>query len=355
MDLFTATLTLKAKKAKKMLVSVITTINSPSIQVRKLSAKHSHFNLGKIIIVGDQKGPLNYELEGTKLLSLKKQTTLYPSLSKLIPENHYARKNLGYLEAIKTRAGCIYETDDDNSPLESWVPRTLEIQDYKRVIADKGWVNIYKYFTAEHIWPRGLPLNEIKNEAPRLEDGIENQICPIQQGLVNHSPDVDAIWRLSLDRPFNFNNASMGTVVVPKGVWSPFNTQSTWWWPVAYPLLYIPSYTTFRMCDIWKSFVAQRCLWELGHGIAFHSPEVIQDRNEHDLMSDFEDEIPGYLYNHKIAESLNSLRLESGADQVANNLLRCYQSLVSNGFIPDKELEIIEAWCVAVDDINLGS
>ncbi len=83
----------------------------------------------------------------------------------------------------------------------------------------------------------------------------------IQQGLANGSPDVDAVWRLILDRNFAFSDGA--PVVLEAGNWSPFNTQSTWWWPIAYPLLYLPSYCSFRTCDIWKSFIAQRCLWEL--------------------------------------------------------------------------------------------
>ena len=111
--------------------------------------------------------------------------------------------------------------------------------------------------------------------------------APIQQGLVNGSADVDAIWRLVMDREFFFEPRA--SVFLEPGNWCPFNTQTTWWWPVAYPLLYIPSYCSFRMCDIWKSFVAQRCLWELDMGIVFHAPEVYQDRNVHDLMRDFRD------------------------------------------------------------------
>ena len=71
--------------------------------------------------------------------------------------------------------------------------------------------------------------------------------------------------------------------------WCPFNSQSTWWFPVAYPLMYLPSRVSFRMTDIWRGFVAQRCLWELGKGIVFHAAEVVQRRNPHALLRDFAD------------------------------------------------------------------
>ena len=165
---------------------------------------------------------------------------------------------------------------------------------------------------------------------------------PIQQGLVNGSPDVDAIWRLTLDRPFRFEDRP--SVYLQPGNWCPFNTQSTWWWPVAYPLLYVPSHCSFRMCDIWKSFVAQRCLWALGFGVTFHAPEVFQERNAHDLMRDFGDEVPGYLQNTRIAEVLNEIHLTAGADSVGDNLHRCYEALIRQGTFPQEEAKLVEAW-----------
>jgi hypothetical protein len=165
---------------------------------------------------------------------------------------------------------------------------------------------------------------------------------PIQQGLANGSPDVDAVWRLILDRKFAFTDDA--PVMLEPGNWCPFNTQSTWWWPIAYPLLYLPSYCSFRTCDIWKSFIAQRCLWELGYGITFHAPEVFQDRNQHDLDRDFADEVPGYLRNKEIADVLSRLQLKSGEAQIGDNLHRCYEALVAAKIFPSAELELVALW-----------
>ena len=108
--------------------------------------------------------------------------------------------------------------------------------------------------------------------------------------------------------------------------------------------MYIPSFCSFRMCDIWRSFVAQRCLWELGYGLVFHSPEVRQDRNVHDLMRDFEEEIPGYRGNHRFALTLQQLTLRPGSDHALDNLARCYEALIDAGFFPEKEMEVVKAW-----------
>ena len=98
------------------------------------------------------------------------------------------------------------------------------------------------------------------------------------------------------------------------------------------------------MCDIWKSLVAQRCLWELGTGVVFHAPEVWQERNVHNLMRDFSDEIPGYQQNHRIAEILATTDLQPGIENVGDNLRRCYVSLARHDIFPSKELNLVDAW-----------
>jgi hypothetical protein len=98
------------------------------------------------------------------------------------------------------------------------------------------------------------------------------------------------------------------------------------------------------MCDIWRSFVAQRCLWELGSGLCFHGAEVVQERNEHDLMRDFEDEVAGYRWNKRFTSVLAAVRLQSEENAVAANLRACYEALVADGLFPAEELPLVDAW-----------
>jgi STELLO glycosyltransferase-like protein len=328
-----------------MFYTVITTIAEPTACVLGLVTRLEAVG-GRLVVAGDSKGPARFEIGNTDFLSIEEQRSMPFKIAKLLPECHYTRKNLGYLYAISKGADCIYETDDDNAPLEHWKLRDELVRDIDEVLpqgsGEVEWLNIYRYFSDENIWPRGLPLDKITQTPPAFKNCNENRLAPIQQGLVNNSPDVDAIWRLSQDRLFDFDTRA--SIVLAPGLWCPFNTQSTWWWSQAYPLMYIPSFCSFRMCDIWKSFVAQRCLWELGYGVVFHSPEVYQDRNPHDLMKDFTDEIPGYTGNHKIAQVLTELKLKAGAGNQLDNLILCYEALIKAGFFPEKELELVLAW-----------
>jgi len=322
--------------------AVVTTIQSPTDAMYTLAGKVTR-NGGFVHVIGDRKGPVQFDLAGCMFYPLADQYRLGFGLAQRLPEGHYARKNLGYLAAIRGGAGLIYETDDDNAPLPEWVPRSLRVEAVQ--VTPTTWLNAYAHFSAERIWPRGFPLDEIDagyQPPDHVKAEFKSADAPIQQGLANGSPDVDAVWRLVLDREFEFKQAP--SILLPPGSWCPFNSQSTWWWPVAYPLMYLPSHCSFRMTDIWRSFIAQRCLWELGHGLVFHAPEVFQHRNEHDLMRDFSDEITGYLRNKELCSLLAGLELETGDGSQERNLLICYQALVAADFFPTEELFLLQAW-----------
>ena len=324
---------------------IITSIQPPTVSVRRMTLKGRQYGL-LTIVVGDRKTPDVAWPEGVEFLSLKAQMESDYGLANLLPENHYARKNLGYLLAISRGAALIFDTDDDNAPMDTWSRRGLKVQ--ARPCTATGWVNVYKWYSDKQIWPRGFPLEKVLASGP-LPELQELMSCraPIQQGLANGSPDVDAVWRLTMDEEFTFRDN--GSVLLRKGAWCPFNSQSTWWFPEAYPLLYLPSFVSFRMTDIWRSFIAQRCLWALGYGLVFHGPEMHQERNPHNLLRDFEQEIPGYLGNDRIREVLEGLQLSGKTEDVGKNLRHCYRALIDGEFVPAEEMALVEAWLADVD------
>jgi hypothetical protein len=320
--------------------AVVTTIQAPTPSLLALAKLAGGAGVA-VFVVGDRKTPAGAWPEPCQFLSLDRQRESTFRLARLLPENHYGRKNVGYLEAMARGAQAIFETDDDNAPLAGWTPRSLRA--LARPVRASGWFNVYRCFSSGPIWPRGFPLEYVREAAGDLSSAApETMDAPVQQALVNGSPDVDAVWRLLQDRPFEFVAAD--SVWLGPGAWCPFNSQSTWWFTAAYPLMYLPSKVSFRMTDIWRSFVAQRCLWELGLGVVFHGPDMIQDRNPHDLLRDFEQEIPGYLGNARLCAVLLRINLASGAANLGSNLHRCYEGLVGAGFIDPEEMKLVEAW-----------
>jgi hypothetical protein len=98
------------------------------------------------------------------------------------------------------------------------------------------------------------------------------------------------------------------------------------------------------MTDIWRSFIAQRIAWTCGWSVLFHHSTVRQERNDHSLMKDFEDEVPGYVNNAQIVATLTHLPLKTGADHIFENLLTCYQALVDLSVIDKQEIDLVKAW-----------
>jgi hypothetical protein len=109
------------------------------------------------------------------------------------------------------------------------------------------------------------------------------------------------------------------------------------------------------MTDIWRSFVAQRIAWENGWSVLFHRPTVWQERNEHDLMRDFADEVPGYLHNDRIRKALEDLTLAGGPEHMGENLRRCYRALVALELVAAEELILLDKWIADLETIFAAS
>ena len=322
---------------------VITTIASPNAVMKKLAERCMNGAM-EFIIIGDAGSPGDFALDGCRYYSLAGQKKLPYRLAALLPEKHYARKNLGYL--LAKESPLIIETDDDNMPKEEfWSIRTQQKE--ARTVTDGGWVNIYRFFSGEAIWPRGFPLEMIHGPAPLVSGQGSMVNTPIQQGLCDGEPDLDAVGRLTKKAPLPFHRN--GSFSLGKNSWCPFNSQNTTWFKDAFTLLYLPSTCSFRMTDIWRSFIAQRIAWTCGWNILYHEATVQQERNPHDLLNDFEAEIPGYLHNARICRQLEDLDLGSGMKNIPENLMRCYRMMTEQKYLAKEEMNLVEAW---IHDMN---
>jgi hypothetical protein len=336
---------------KEKVSIVVTSIFEPNVSLRAL-AKGAHQNNWDFIVIGDVKSPPNFSLEHTRYLNVEAQKQLGLKFPALCPTAHYSRKNIGYLLAIKEGSTIIVETDDDNIPREEfWKKREENLA--ATSVDGSGWFNAYSLFSDRPIWPRGLPLEKVlQNPDVKIIDQPAVQLSPIQQGLADSNPDVDAVFRMTYPLPHDFKTIAY-PIRLSQKLWCPFNSQNTTWLKPAFPLLYLPSYCSFRMTDIWRSFIAQRIAWECGWQLVFHNATVFQERNEHNLLKDFEQEIPGYLLNEKIRKTLEDAPLKSGVDHIGHNLRTCYEILVRDNVITSKsELDLLEAWLHDLEKIS---
>jgi len=314
---------------------VITSIFPPTEAIEKFSMLKDW----KIILVGDKKTAADWNFPRVTYLSPERQQQISKKFSELLPWDSYTRKNIGYLYAITQGARVIYESDDDNIPLDKWVSEPDFSVDAE-LISDSSFVNIYSYFTDKKVWPRGIPLRcVLDSETSKVRD-TKNLNIGVWQHLADEDPDVDAVYRLTVNEPIYFK--SRPPLILDRGTCCPFNSQNTYFRHEVFPLLYLPSTVTFRFTDILRGLVAQPVLWAAGYHLGFAEATVLQKRNPHDYLKDFESEIPCYLsadQDVQIAKESVSTH-----DSIPENMMSVYQSLCDNGIVLEKELLILSCW-----------
>lgn len=323
---------------RKKQVVAITSISKPTEAICAIAAMPDR----QLVVAGDDATPEPWHCEGADYLSLQIQYERWPLLAAKVPQNCYPRKMFAYLHAMELGAEVIIDTDDDNFPLDQWYFPPFQGR-YSTLGGEAGFVNIYQLFSDRKIWPRGLPLNMIRQDF-KLRERLLNQPLDsdvgIWQGLVDEDPDVDAIYRLS-DGEFCYFKHRPPIVLAP-GILSPFNSQNTAITRSLFALLYLPVTVSFRFTDILRSLVAQPIMWLCEKRLGFINATVVQKRNAHNLLQDLEQEIEMYRYTEQIAEWINPV-LCSDKD-IAFNMQNAYQELVRRGVISAEELPILSAW-----------
>lgn len=318
---------------------VITSINRKTGAVSKFEQLEGW----SLLVIGDRKSQPFECGYGTRFLSVDDQLKLDFRYAHTAPFNHYARKNIGYLLAMSEGSEVIYDTDDDNWPKANW---SMPLSACSLMVGQPGgqYANIYSYFSEKPIWPRGFPLDELSEGGQLTTRASEPAPIGIWQGLADGDPDVDAIYRLLNTDETLFK--SKPPVFLDKNIYCPLNSQNTFWNPALFPLLYLPAHVSFRFTDILRGYVAQFLAWHHGYHVGFTEATVFQERNEHDLMKDFEDEIECYTQVKKVVEALNEG--EYGGS-VLENLLVAYEHLIRAGIAQKSELNLLNDWA---SDIN---
>ena len=326
---------------------VITTINPPTSTIRGICDDLK----APLIVIGDNKSPDDWVYADADYYSVARQREAMPKIAEILPYNHYCRKNLGYLIAASQGVDMIVDTDDDNIPLENWYIPDAQ-GEFETVPSDKGFVNVYSAFSDMHIWPRGLPLQEVLEDGANLRgvafDKAKHKVG-VWQGLANGDPDVDAIYRLVLNKPCTFDSRS--PLVLDDGTVCPYNSQNTATYREFFPLLYLPCFVNFRFTDILRGLIGQVILWAHGARLGFFEATVFQDRNEHDFFKDFVDEDPCYRFPYDVVETVKAA-ITPGASVTAQ-LVEAYEALAKNEIVEaKKEMPILEAWLAELANVT---
>lgn len=287
-----------------------------------------------VIIVADKNTPLDdFKTLNCILLDNNTQEKLYPKLYKLLPENHYSRKNIGYIYAIKNKYTTIAELNDDIYINDNW---NTYMYDYLHVVWGNQWINIYKYFTDKLIWPRGLPISKKNNSYTSINKLISCEDIAIYQGLIDISPDCDAVYNLcTTNDNFTFDK-NISPIAINNQTMCPFNSKNTIW-KSCFEYLYLPSTVNGTYTDILRSYIANYGLQKHNKYLAYTPATATCERINYTNINILENELQ--IYNSW--DIINNLNVHLNTDM---DLYTMYNELYKLNIVDEQELNIIQAW-----------
>lgn len=218
----------------------------------------------------------------------------FPELAAHLPWNSIQRRNVGILMAYQEGCDPIITIDDDNLRFDDdFIGRHQlagGIAALPALASDSGWVNVCSFLVeakGRDFYHRGHPLGQ-RWRGERVDETEFSGHVAVNAGLWLGDPDVDAIQRLAC--PVDaVGYRGPGSFALGQGTWSPFNSQNT---ALARDAVaaYFLSPRIGRYDDIWASYVVCAIAHHLGHAVAFGRPLVRQERNQHDLWRDLDQE-----------------------------------------------------------------
>jgi hypothetical protein len=349
--------------------AVVTTISPPSRAIARMSRLPAASGWCTVV-VGDRHLPARpeeyhatlsiEERTRTRLLLFAEQSALaeaVPFVARL-PWDHFGRKNVGYLFAIAAGAEQIWDFDDDNEVRsEDGLDVEARFRGRLRTAPDFPHRVLNPYPLLEPsappppVWPRGFPLLHIRS--PQTWN-VTTRPCAnpnvvVWQSTANHDPDVDAIHRLTRERHFDFSDGA-DPFVIPGGVFAPYNAQAQLTMRDAFWALYLPVSVNGRVSDILRAYAAERQFWDLNMSVAFTPPLVVQSRNAHDLLMDFQGEMDLYLKTEALLARL--AQWEPRATDLAGRVEELWVDMYERDVIGMRDVDLVQQWLLTLDALG---
>ncbi len=279
--------------------------------------------------------------------------------------NHHHRRNFALLEALsvakKRDIKRIITIDDDNYPNSiNWVSNVVDILDIPNVRpvvdAKDGWWNAGELCepTVTH---RGYPISQRLTQGKHRYLSPSNERIGVIASLWVGDPDIDAIERIALNPQVKY---LVESVTLAKGTWCPFDTQSTTVHIDLAPMMAMWT-GVGRYDDIWCSYLMRAVMDVFGWHVTYGYPAVRQDRNQHDLLKDLDNEMLGYRRTDDLCRVLREcvavleVELEDGHTLTPWD---AWKELVENisdrcAWLPHITINTLRAWARDVDSLEL--
>eukprot|EP00928_Gymnodinium_smaydae_P100451 TRINITY_DN9855_c0_g1_i2.p1 TRINITY_DN9855_c0_g1~~TRINITY_DN9855_c0_g1_i2.p1 ORF type:complete len:241 (-),score=17.08 TRINITY_DN9855_c0_g1_i2:57-779(-) len=209
-------------------------------------------------------------------------------------------------------------------------------------------------------WPRGFPPTLIRSGAPALSEwitakkestGFDDRRIAVLQSLADNEPDVDAAFRLFSAKAVGIHfKGTSHVLALPSMVFCPANAQAALHRKDAFWALLLPMTVTGRVSDIWRSYLGQRLLWDVGLYMAFSDPIVRQDRNSHDYLADFDAEQQLYSQTEALLSFLWQWRGKESS--LPARMEELWTEAYTRGYVELEDIHSLRLWLRSLADVG---
>ena len=315
--------------------------------------------------------------ENVVYLSASKQQEMLQEFTfmEMLPWKSFARKNIGFLFAILFGAKVIYDFDDDNILLSLEDNTTIpppffynEDEGFERTVllkevaeSDEDIIigghafNPYPFMSPDqkYSWPRGFPIDQLQksfnvwNLSNTTLGSIEYSSIGVIQSLCNTDPDSDAVFRSTRMDSTNFKFDRSPTalpLLIPSSGYTPFNAQATTHLYHVFWGLYLPCTVPERVTDIWRSFIMQRIMRELGLCILYTPPIVTHERTAHNYLGDMIAEADVYTKTSSLLALLDQWSPTKNASTLPVVIFELWIELYEHDYIELHDVETVKVY-----------
>ncbi|KAK8958804.1 hypothetical protein KSP40_PGU018839 [Platanthera guangdongensis] len=309
----------------------------------------------QLLAVATSRSPADFSCKGAIFLSLDLQSRLGFLSTVFLPHDSYVRKSIGYLYAIQHGARLIYDTDDRAVVPDDNLGRRFDLDlsaageillQYSHHDPNRTVINPYIHFGQQSVWPRGLPLDRVRQIEPEeFYTEVYGGRQFIQQGLSDGFPDVDAAFYFTRKssglEAFDLRfDADAPKVALPQGTMVPVNSLNTMFHSQAFWALMLPVSVSSMASDVLRGYWAQRILWEIDGYVAVYPPTI--RRLDNVQVYPFAEERDLHVNVGRLIDFLLSWR--SNKPTLFERALHLSYSMAEEGFWSEMDLRFTTAW-----------
>jgi hypothetical protein len=107
---------------------------------------------------------------------------------------------------------------------------------------------------------------------------------------------------------------------------------------------------TPRVTDILRSYVATVILQKFDLGVGITSPSAIQERNQHNLLKDFGDEMPLYLHAQQMLDCI--IEGVEDSENFYTAMYDAYENLADYYFVERSEIGVLLCYLAETQKIQ---